>query len=100
MGNGIYTNTELVETIIVDLNNLPKALIDGQFINFCTNVSQMGQKLINLRDSIKADLAGKDRIIEELKKQLRNMGEEVKDMTTEEFVAKMSEKDGAGNGAN
>ena len=49
MGKGVYTNSEL---------------IDGQFIQFCSIVSQMGQKLLNLRNGVKADLDGKNNVIE------------------------------------
>lgn len=94
MANGTYTNVELVDTLIVDLNNLPKELMDGQFIQFCTLVSQMGQKLINLRKGIKADIDSKNKIIEQLKAQLREAGAEVEDMTPEEFIEKHGKKDG------
>ena len=98
MAKGIYTNSELVDTLILDLNNLPKQLIDGQYIQFCSVVAQMGQKLINLREGIKADLAGKDRTIEQLKQTLRNSGQVVEDMTPEQLISKM--KDGADDGSN
>jgi hypothetical protein len=95
MANGLYTNDELIDSLILDLNNLPKNLIDGQFIHFCDIVSQMGQKLINLKKGITNDLAGKDRIIEQLKEQLKNTGAEFEEMTPEEFVKKSGKKDGA-----
>lgn len=97
MANGVYTNAELVETIIVDLNNLPKMLFDGQYIQFCTLVSQMGQKLINLRKTIDTDLKNREAIIETLKQQLRATGCNVNEMTMEEY-AKLKEKDGAEDG--
>jgi hypothetical protein len=100
MANGTYTNTELVDTIIVDLNNIPAKLIAGQFIQACAVVAQMGQKLANLRDGIKADIASKDRTIEELKHALRNAGETVEDLTPEEFASEIDLKGGAGDGTN
>lgn len=99
MANGLYTNAELVDTLIVDLNNLPKYLIDGQNVLFCATVAQMGQKLSNLRDGITADLASKDKTIEQLKEALRNAGQEVVDYTPEEFIEEMK-KGGANNGNN
>ena len=95
MDKGIYTNSELIETLIVDLNNLPKQLIAGQFINFCSIVSQMGQKLINLRNTIDNDLKNREETIEKLKNELRAAGAEVEDMTPEEFIKKHNKKDGA-----
>lgn len=94
MGKGIYTNVELIESLILDLNNLPKELVDGQFIQFCTLVSQMGQKLANLRNGVQNDIDSKNKVIEQLKEQLRNAGAEVADYTPQEFLDKMK-KDGA-----
>ena len=96
MANGTYTNAELVDTLILDLNNLPKQLIDGQFIQFCSVVAQMGQKLINLREGIKADLDGKNRTIEQLKQTLRNCGQTVEDIPAEKLAEML--KEGADDG--
>lgn len=99
MANGLLTNSELVDTLIVDLNNLPKSLMNGQYIQFCNIVTQMGQKLANLRTGIKADLDNKDRVIESLKHTIRNCGGEVTDMSIDEYIEKcqqkFEEKDGA-----
>ena len=89
----MYTNSELIDSLILDLNNLPKQLFEGQYIQFCSVVSQMGQKLVNLREGIKKDLEGKDRTIEILKQELRDAGREVTDYTAQEFFSK-TEKDG------
>lgn len=99
MANGVYTNQELVETLIVDLNALPKELLTGQYINACSIVAQMAQKLVNLRDGIKNDIDSKNEVIESLKEQLRNSGTDVVDMTPDEFIREYGKKDGAGNGA-
>lgn len=98
MENGLLSNSELVDTLIVDLNNLPKHLMTDQYIQFCNTVTQMAQKLINLRTGIKADLDSKDKVIESLKETIRNMGEDVKDVSIEEYIEKhqpkLEEKDG------
>lgn len=86
MANGLYTNMELIDSIILDLNNLPKELFDGQYIQFCTLVGQMGQKLAALRKGVPADIESKDRVIESLKEQLRHAGRDVVDMSIDEFV--------------
>jgi predicted DNA-binding protein YlxM (UPF0122 family) len=95
MVKGLYTNEELVDSLILDLNNLPKELINGQFIQFCTLIEQMGQKLALLRKGIPTDIESKNKIIEELKQQLRDMGQEIVEMTPDEFVQKLDKKDGA-----
>lgn len=100
MAKGLYTNEELVDSLILDLNNLPKELFDGQFIQFCTLVGQMGQKLALLKNNIPADIESKDKVIEELKQQLRNMGQEIEELSPGEFIKKFGTKDGAENGSN
>ena len=97
MAKDVLTNPELIDSLIVDLNSLPKKLIDGQFIQFCATVAQMGQKLGNLRKTIDDDLKNRNAIIETLKEELRNAGHDVKDMTPQEFIDTMN-KDGDLNG--
>ena len=99
MANGIYTNSELVDSIIVDLNNLIKEQLNGQYINACGIVHQMAQKLVNLRQTIDNDLKNRDETIETLKQELRSAGVDVVDMSAQEFVEKI-EKDGGGVGGN
>lgn len=101
MAKDILTNTELIDSLIGDLNSLPKKMIDGQFIQFCGTVYRMGQKLINLRNTIDNDIKNRNKTIETLKEELRNVGHEVNDMTPAEFIKRMNQgKDGAENGGN
>lgn len=51
-GGGLYDNAGLIDTLIVDCNNLPKLLIDNQFVAFGLRVAQMVQKLNNLKEAI------------------------------------------------
>ena len=95
MANGLYTNSELIDTIIVDMNNMIKEALSGQYVQICYIVTGMTQKLINLKKGIDEDLASKDKVIEQLKDQLRAAGAEVEDMTPEEFLKKYGKKDGA-----
>lgn len=77
MANGMLTNTELIDTIIADLNNTVKAAMSGQFIAACDTVTLMAQKLVQLKSGIDADIKSRDQCIEDLKKQLRACGHEV-----------------------
>ena len=95
MGKGVYTNSELVDTIIVDLNNMIKEALSGPYVQICYIVTGMTQKLMNLKKGIDADLTSKDKVIEQLKEQLRNLGQEIEDLTAEEFIEKYGKKDGA-----
>ena len=95
MGKGVYTNSELVDTIIVDVNNMIKEALSGQYVQICYIVTGITQKLMNLKKGIDADLASKDKVIEQLKDQLRNLGQDIEDLTAEEFIEKYGKKDGA-----
>ena len=83
--DGLYTNTELVDTLIVDLNNLVKEQLSGQYIQFCGIVVQMTQKLTNLKKGIISDLANKDEKIEALKNTIRELGGRCEDIPINEF---------------
>ena len=91
MANGILTNVELIDSIIVDLNNLLKNQINGQFIQACSVVNQMTQKLVNLRNTVDNDLKNREENIEVLKKRLRELGQEVIEVPADELI----KKDGA-----
>ena len=75
-GCGLYDNEGLCDTLISDCNNLVKQACSGQYIQFCNTVVQMVQKLVNLKCSIKADLASKDKTIEELKQMNADLAEQ------------------------
>lgn len=92
----MFTNEELVDTMISDLNDLLKNAASGQYIQACVIIAGMAQKLINLKGGIKKDIDNKNKVIETLKEHIRNLGEEVTDMSIEEYMKK--QKDGAENG--
>ena len=46
-GHGLYDNSGLIDTLIIDCNELPKLLIENQFIAFGNLLTQMFQKLQN-----------------------------------------------------
>ena len=98
MAKDIMTNSEMIGSIINDLNSLPKLLINGQFVLFCGTIYQMGQKLSNLRNTIDNDIKNRNQTIETLKEELRNAGHGVEDMTPQEFIDSIS-KDGDNVGA-
>jgi len=93
MPKGLYNNNELVDTLINDLNNTIKQLVSGQYLQACCIVTQMSQKLVNLRTSIDDDLRSRDQHIEELKNELRAAGREVLEVPEDELIN--NKKDGA-----
>ena len=97
MANGLYTNTELMDSVIVDLNNTLKELFSGQYIQACCNVTQMSQKLVNLRNTINNDLNNRDETIKTLKDRLRKAGVEVIDVPAEDIIKQVG-KGGVNDG--
>lgn len=67
-GKGLYDSQGLCDSLLNDLNRIPRTLMDGQNIQFCAVIQSMAQRLVLLKKGIKADLESKDKIIEDLKK--------------------------------
>ena len=86
MANGTYNSVELIDTLIADLNSLPKYLFAGQNIAFCDQLAKMGQKLVLLKNGVQSDIDNKNEIIEQLKKHINDLGEKVEDIPAEKFV--------------
>lgn len=76
-GKGLFDNEGLCDSLIEDLNRLPKLLIDGQFIQFCVIVTGMVQKLINLKKGIKDDMNSLKKNVEELKHENNALVEQI-----------------------
>ena len=90
-GKGLYDNEGLCDRLLADLNNLPKMLMTGQYIQFCAMVSSMGQRLVNLKKGIKTDMDSMRNKVEELKR--------MNDSLVEQITGLPVEKDGAENGS-
>lgn len=73
-GKGLLDNIGLINSLIEDCDNLVNCLFSGQRILFCGQLVQMVQKLGNLREGVKNDLADKDRQIKELQEMLDGGG--------------------------
>lgn len=54
-GEGLYDSIGIINTLIVDCNELPKDLFNGQYALFCARLAGMVQKLDNLRKGVKND---------------------------------------------
>ena len=100
MANGVYTNSEIIDSLIVDLNSFLKEQISGQFLRSSLIAAQMAQKLTNLRETIDNDLKNRDQTIETLKEELRLAGHTVTDMTPEKFINHLNKESGDENGKN
>lgn len=89
-GKGLFDSEGLIDSMILDLNNLSKCLMTGQYIQYCAIVSGMGQKLVKLKDGMKVDLESMKEKVEELKR--------MNDSLVEQLTGLPVEKDGADNG--
>ena len=82
-GKGFYDFKGLIDTLILDCNELPKDLMGGNNVAFCNRLVQMVQKLVNLKDGLIADFANREEVIKakdaEYNKLLEQMGKAVKD---------------------
>lgn len=67
-GKGLMDNEGLCDSLLADLNNIPKILMTGQYIQFCVLVTSMSQKLINLKNGIGNDMKSMQDKVEELKR--------------------------------
>ena len=69
-GGGLFDGEGLCDTLIVDMNDLVKLTVSGQYVAFCNRVVTIVQKLANLKRGIRADLDSKDEIINDLKRYI------------------------------
>lgn len=83
---GTYTNSELIKSLVADLNALIKNELCGEYVMACAIVTGMTQKLMNLQKTIDNDLKNRDETIESLKAQLRKCGCEVVEIPAKELT--------------
>ena len=98
-GNGLFTNEELIDTIINDVNAVIKNALSGNYVLSCSYITQITQKLVNLKKGIAEDMNHRNKTIEDLKQQLKLYNPELTDVTPEQFLNDLK-KDGAENGGN
>lgn len=89
-GKGLMDNEGLCDSLANDLNNLVRQMVGGNFIQFCSTVTAMGQKLVNLKKGIANDMDAMKRKVEELKN--------TNDTLVEQLTGLPVEKEGAENG--
>lgn len=83
MANGLYTNDELIDSLIVDCNEAVKSISSGQFIQWCKLMYEMVVKLANLKNGVKNDIASREETIEKLIQTIREMGGHVENIELE-----------------
>ena len=91
-GKGFMDNEGLCDSLLLDLNNLPKALMTGQYIQFCALVESMAQRIVNLKKGIDTEMKSMKNKVEELKRMNDDLMEQVSGLPVER------NGDGNGNG--
>lgn len=82
---GVYTNSELIDSIFADLNSLMKYQMIGEHVMACAIMTGISQKLMKLKEGVAKDLKNRENTIEQLKEELRACGREVIDIPANEF---------------
>lgn len=62
-GGGLFDYAGLIDTLLVDCNELPNALFNGKNVRFCALVVGMVQKLAQLKEGVKNDLQAREKLI-------------------------------------
>ena len=67
-GKGLFDSNGLIDTLIVDCNELPKKLASGEYVGFCGLIVEMVQKLALLKKGITKDRESLQDQVKELTK--------------------------------
>ena len=73
-GGGLYDNIGIIDTLTVDCNDLPRLLMTGHYVSFCSKLVGMVQKLSLLREGVQHDISDRDEQIKELQQQIERGG--------------------------
>ena len=73
-GDGLLDNIGMIDSLIVDCNNIPALLLQGKYVAFCSHIVQMVQKLALLKKGVQDDTESLKNKVDELNKYI-NEGE-------------------------
>lgn len=87
MANGLYSNEELIDTLIMDCNNAVNAVMGSNGIQWCKIMLDMVVKLTNLKNGIANDIKTREDTITLLTQRLKDAGMEVQTIDINELGA-------------
>lgn len=87
MANGLYSNEELIDTLIMDCNNAVNAVMGSNGIQWCKIMLDMVVKLTNLKEGIANDMKNREETITMLTQRLKDAGAEVQNVDINELEA-------------
>ena len=76
-GKGLYDSVGLIESLILDCNTLPKQLLGGMYVGFCSTLVEMVQKLVQLKKGVEADIKALENQCAELRRVNDELAEQV-----------------------
>ena len=76
-GKGLYDNEGLCDLLVRDLNSLTKAVMSGQYIQYCAIATGMAQKLMNLKKGIRTDMDSMREKVEAMKRMNDSLVEQM-----------------------
>lgn len=82
------TNSEMIDSLIIDCNEAVKAVASGQMIQWCRIMYEMVLKLSNLKNGIRAELQNRDENITMLKNMLKDAGIEFQEIDLKDLEGK------------
>jgi hypothetical protein len=75
-GKGLFDSDGLIDSLIVDINDITKLLVSGQYIAYCNKIGAVAQKLVTLKNGVKNDISSRDKQIAELNDIISKINEE------------------------
>lgn len=72
-GKGLYDNVGLIQTLIIDCNDLPGLLFSNRYVAFCKKIVEMVQKLSAVKTGIEEEAKIRDKEIADLKQFCENL---------------------------
>ena len=82
------TNSEMIDSMIIDCNEAVKAAVSGQMIQWCRIMYEMVLKLSNLKNGIRAELQNREESIAMLKNMLKDAGIEFQEIDLKDLEGK------------
>ena len=71
--DGLMDSIGMIDSLILDCNELPKLQMTGQFVLYCARIVEMVKKLGMLKDGVKHDTEALQKQVEDLSKSGEEM---------------------------
>ena len=76
-GRGLFDAEGLIDSLIVDTNEMVKSIVGGNYIGWCKYNVQMVQKLAALKKGVTEEQTEQEKQIEELRKEIDEMARRI-----------------------